>query len=45
MGGAAELEGGEEARAPAPARSGGARPAPAAKPATNIADMDEDIPF
>ena len=29
-------------RRPAPA---GARPAPAAKPATNIADMDEDIPF
>lgn len=31
------------APAPAAARSGGARPA--AKPATNIADMDDDIPF
>ena len=31
------------APAPAPARSGGARPA--SKPAANIADMDDDIPF
>ena len=45
MGGGADFDGGDEARAPAPARSAGARPAPAAKPATNIADMDEDIPF
>lgn len=29
--------------APAPARSAGGRPAP--KPAANIADMDDDIPF
>jgi single-strand DNA-binding protein len=45
MGGGADMDGGDEARAPAPARSPGTRPAPAAKPATNIADMDEDIPF
>jgi len=31
------------AAAPAPARSGGGRPA--SKPAANIADMDDDIPF
>lgn len=46
-GGGAEFEGsGEDSRAPAPAaaRAGGSRP-PAAKPATNIADMDDDIPF
>src|SRR5512143_565945 len=36
MGGGADMDGGDEARAPAPARSGGARPAPASKPATNI---------
>ncbi len=44
MGGGADVDAGEEARAPAP-RSGGTRQAPASKPATNIADMDEDIPF
>ena len=43
--GAGDVEGGaEEPRAPAPARSSGARAA-AAKPATNVADMDDDIPF
>jgi single-strand DNA-binding protein len=46
MGGGADFEGGgEEQRAAAPARSSSARPAPAAKPATNVADMDDDIPF
>jgi hypothetical protein len=47
MGGGAEIEGGgdEQQRAPASARTGGGRPAPAAKPATNVADMDDDIPF
>jgi single-strand DNA-binding protein len=42
--GGSEPDAGEEARAPAQ-RSGGGRPAPASKPAPNIADMDEDIPF
>jgi single-strand DNA-binding protein len=46
MGGGADFEGGgDEQRAAAPARSTSARPAPAAKPATNVADMDDDIPF
>jgi single-strand DNA-binding protein len=46
MGGGADFEsGGEEQRAAAPARSTSARTAPAAKPATNVADMDDDIPF
>jgi len=44
MGGAADVDGGEESRAPAPARSASGRP-PAQKPATNVADMDDDIPF
>ncbi|HSQ10317.1 MAG TPA: single-stranded DNA-binding protein [Burkholderiaceae bacterium] len=44
-GGGAEFEGaGEESRAAAPARASSGRP-PAAKPATTIADMDDDIPF
>jgi single-strand DNA-binding protein len=44
MGGGAPSGDFEDApSAPAPARSGGARPA--AKPAANIADMDDDIPF
>ena len=43
-GGGAEFEGaGEESRAPAPARASSGRPA--SKPATTIADMDDDIPF
>jgi single-strand DNA-binding protein len=33
------------APATAPARSGGGGARPAGKPATNIADMDDDIPF
>jgi single-strand DNA-binding protein len=33
----------DDAPAPAPARSGGGRPAQ--KPAANIADLDDDIPF
>jgi single-strand DNA-binding protein len=46
MGGGADFEGGgDEQRGAAPARSTSARPAPAAKPATNVADMDDDIPF
>ena len=45
MGGGADFEGGGEERAAAPARSTSARPAPATKPATNVADMDDDIPF
>jgi single-strand DNA-binding protein len=49
MGGGAEFESGgdEQQRAPTPAaaRTGGGRPAPAPKAATNIADMDDDIPF
>ena len=44
MGGGADVDGGEESRAPAPARSASGRPA-AQKPATNVADMDDDIPF
>jgi len=44
MGGGTEMDSGDEARTPAP-RAGGTRQAPASKPATNIADMDEDIPF
>jgi hypothetical protein len=46
-GGGAGFEGStEEHRAPAPAaaRAGCIRP-PAATPASNIADMDDDIPF
>ncbi len=44
-GGGAEFEGaGEEPRAAAPARTSSGRP-PATKPATTIADMDDDIPF
>jgi single-strand DNA-binding protein len=45
-GGAPEFDGGndEQPRAAAPARSsGGAKPA--AKPASSMADMDDDIPF
>jgi single-strand DNA-binding protein len=43
--GGGEVEGAaEEPRAPAPPRSSGGRSA-AAKPATNVADMDDDIPF
>ncbi len=34
-----------DAPAPAPARSGGGASRAPAKPATNIADMDDDIPF
>src|SRR4030095_11685789 len=42
--GAPEMEGGDEApRAPAPARST-AKPA-ATKPTSNVADLDDDIPF
>ena len=44
MGGGADVDGGEESRAPSPARSASGRPA-AQKPATNVADMDDDIPF
>ena len=44
LGGGADVEGGEESRAPAPARSASGRPA-AQTPATNVADMDDDIPF
>ena len=44
MGGGADVDGGEESRAPAPVRSASGRPA-AQKPATNVADMDDDIPF
>ncbi len=44
MGGGADVDGGEESRAPVPARSAGGRPA-TQKPATNVADMDDDIPF
>jgi single-strand DNA-binding protein len=46
MGGGGDFEGGADDRpasAPAPARSAPARSAP--KPATNVADMDDDIPF
>jgi single-strand DNA-binding protein len=44
-GGGAEFEGaGEESRTAAPARASSGR-APASKPATTIADMDDDIPF
>lgn len=43
-GGAPDFEGGgDEARAPA--RSAPSRPAPASKPASSMADMDDDIPF
>jgi len=42
--GAGEVEGAEESRAQAPARSSSGRAA-AAKPAPNVADMDDDIPF
>jgi single-strand DNA-binding protein len=43
-GGAAEFDGGhDEPRAPARAPAG--RSAPAAKPASSMADMDDDIPF
>ncbi len=35
----------DDAPAPAPARSGGGGARPASKPAANIADMDDDIPF
>ena len=43
-GGAPEFEGaGDETRAPA--RSAGSKPAPAGKPASSMADMDDDIPF
>ncbi|HTN47904.1 MAG TPA: single-stranded DNA-binding protein [Burkholderiaceae bacterium] len=42
--GGGDVDSGEESRAAAPARSAGGRPA-AQKPATNIADMDDDIPF
>ena len=41
-----DSDGGDEAsRAPAPARAAGGRSAPAAKPASNVADLDDDIPF
>jgi single-strand DNA-binding protein len=43
MGGGADMDS-DEPRQAAPAARGGARPA-AAKPASNIADMDDDIPF
>jgi single-strand DNA-binding protein len=43
MGGGAEMDS-EEPRQAAPAARGGAKPT-AAKPASNIADMDDDIPF
>jgi single-strand DNA-binding protein len=43
-GGAAEFEGGsDEPRAPARAPAG--KPASAARPASSMADMDDDIPF
>ena len=43
-GGAPEFESaGDEPRAPA--RSSGGKPAPAGKPASSMADMDDDIPF
>lgn len=35
----------DDAPAPPPARSGGGGARPASKPAANIADMDDDIPF
>jgi single-strand DNA-binding protein len=44
MGGADAEGGSDEPRAAAPARASSGRPA-AAKPATNVADMDDDIPF
>ena len=44
MGGADPEGATEEPRAAAPARASSGRPA-AAKPATNVADMDDDIPF
>ena len=43
MGGGGDVDSGDDSRA-APAKSSGGRPA-AQKPATNIADMDDDIPF
>jgi single-strand DNA-binding protein len=43
-GGAAEFDGGsEEPRAPA--RAPASKPASAARPASSMADMDDDIPF
>jgi single-strand DNA-binding protein len=44
-GGGADFDAGAEERPAAPARAASGRPAPAAKPATNVADMDDDIPF
>jgi single-strand DNA-binding protein len=44
-GGGAEFDTGADERPAAPARAASARVAPAAKPATNVADMDDDIPF
>ena len=44
MGGGAEFDGGsDEPRAPA--RAPASKPASAAKPASSMADMDDDIPF
>jgi single-strand DNA-binding protein len=42
-----DFDGSDDAsRAPAPARAtGGRSSAPAAKPASNVADLDDDIPF
>ena len=45
-GGGADFEGGDEAaRAPAPARAAASRAPSTAKPASNVADLDDDIPF
>jgi single-strand DNA-binding protein len=43
--GGGDFEGGGEERPAAPARSSAPRSAPASKPATQVADMDDDIPF
>src|SRR5512141_393919 len=43
-GGAAQLAGAAD-DAGAPARPSGSKPAPAGKPASSMADMDDDIPF
>lgn len=42
---AGDFDDGGMAPTPAPARSGGGGARPASKPAANIADMDDDIPF
>ncbi len=45
-GSGADFDAGEDAaRAPAPARAAGSRATAPAKPASNVADLDDDIPF